>query len=179
MRSGAMRVVAALCCLPLLAIAAPARSATPAQMWDLVRAPDWALTVRSIERLRGPLPAVDGGEPTRPVGQFAVLVFDLTNRSSGARTPRAADFLLAAAGGARFADLAEAAAARAYAIQTGLAPFGDPVPPGGTVTTLALFDIDPTAGLFTLHWLPAADHPIRIDECHCNLPSPTHPQLDG
>jgi hypothetical protein len=179
MRTGAMRVVAALCCLPLLAIAAPARSATPAQMWDLVRAPDWALTVRSIERLRGPLPAADGGEPTRPLGRFAVLVLDLTNQSSQAREPRAADFLLVAAGGARFADLAEAAAARAYAIQTGLAPFGDPVPPGGTVTTLALFDIDPTAGLFTLHWLPAADHPIRIDECHCNLPSPTHPQLDG
>src|SRR5262245_60021647 len=125
MRRGATWVVAVLCCLPLLAAAAPARSATPALMWDEVRAPEWEMTVRSIERLRGPLPAVDGEEPTRPAGQFAVLVFDLTNRSSGARTPQAADFLLVAAGGARFADLAETDAARTYAVQRGLKPFGD------------------------------------------------------
>src|SRR5205814_296381 len=139
-------------------------------------APGWELTVRSIERLRWPLPGADNGQPSRPVGRFAVLVVDLTNRSAEPRTPRASDFLLRSADGGRWVDLANGPAARTYAVKAGLAPFGDPVAPGATVRTVAVFDIDVHAGRLTLVWLPAGERTIRIDECHCNLPSPTHPQ---
>jgi hypothetical protein len=38
-----------------------------------------------------------------------------------------------------------------------------------------VYDIAADAGLgtLTLHFRPATDRPITIDECHCNLPSPS------
>jgi len=53
-----------------------------------------------------------------------------------------------------------------------LAGFGTPIPPGDTMTTLLIFDIDPTAGQLTLHFAPARGQAIVLDECHCALPSP-------
>lgn len=170
-----MRALIVICCLPLLASAATAQSApnTQAQMWDVINAPGWSLMVRSVERLRDPLPGVDGGAVVRPAGQFAVLVFDLTNRSSRAQTPPAADFLLSSADGGRWLDLATMPAATAYAKAHEFAPFGEPVPSGATVRTIALFDIDYHASQLTLNWRPAGERSIRIDECHCNLPIPS------
>jgi hypothetical protein len=176
-----MRALVVICCLPLLASAATAQPApkAQAQMWDVVEAPGWSLMVRSAERLRDPLPGIDGGAVVRPTGQFAVLVFDLTNRSSRAQTPPTADFLLSSAGGGRWIDLAATPAARAYAKAHEFAPFGESIPPGATVRTIALFDIDYHASWLTLNWRPAGDRSIRIDECHCNLPIPSQAGASG
>jgi hypothetical protein len=175
MRAGALRAFIVICCLPLLASVATAQSATTAQarMWDVVEAPEWSLMVRSVERLRDPLPAIDGGAPVRPAGQFAVLVFDITNRTSHVQTPASADFLLSSVDGGRWSDLATTPAARAYAKAQGFVPFGAAISPGATVRTIALFDIDYHASRLTLNWRPSGVTSIRIDECHCNLPMPT------
>jgi hypothetical protein len=71
----------------------------------------------------------------------------------------------------RSVNFGDTSIARTYAGGAGLTPFGDVVPPGATVTTLVLFEIDPRAGQLALRFLPASQ-PIRIDECTCNLPSP-------
>jgi hypothetical protein len=178
MRFGAVPVVAVLFCLPLLTVAAPARSAETVRMWDLVRAPGWDLTVRSVERRVDPLPAADGGAAVRPSGRFAVFVVDLTNRATRPQAPRSGDFVLWSAEGRRSDNLADTPAARIYAAATDLTPFGDPIAPGATVTTVVLFDVDARAGRLTLRFVPA-NQPIQIDECKCNLPSPLRSVTDG
>jgi hypothetical protein len=171
MRRGAIRILAALCCLPLVTIAVPAHAAPTATMWQIVRSPEWDLNVRSIERRTDPLPAAGGREPVRPVGRFALFVVDLTNRTERPLAPQSGDFVLWSAEGVRSLNLGEMPAARTYATDAGLTPFGDPIAPGATVTTVVAFDIDAHAGRLTLRFLPA-NRTVRIDECHCNLPSP-------
>ncbi|HET8524240.1 MAG TPA: hypothetical protein VFL82_13475 [Thermomicrobiales bacterium] len=185
MRSGAVRALVVILvgclCLPLLTGGATAQSAATAQaqMWDVVDAPGWSLMVRSVERLRDPLPGVDHGTVVRPAGQFAVLVVDLTNRTSRPQMPPTADFLLSSANGGRWVDLAETPAARAYARTNGFTPFGEVIPAGKTVRTIALFDINFHASRLTLHWRPSGERSIRIDECHCNLPIPSQFSSSG
>jgi hypothetical protein len=140
-------------------------------MWDLVRAPEWDLTVRSVERRLDPLPALDGNGPVQARGRFAIFVVDLTNRTSRPQEPQASDFVLWSAKGRRWLNLGGTPAARAYAGGAGLTPFGDVIMPGATATTVVLFDVDTRAGQLILRFVPA-DQPIRIDECKCNLPSP-------
>lgn len=166
----AISIVAILCCWPLLTVAVSARSAETVRMWDLVRAPAWELTVRSVERRLDPLPGVNGA-PVRAKGRFAILVVDLTNRTPRAQAPKPGDFVLGSAEGRRWDNLGETPVARAYAADAGLRPFGETVAPGATVTTVVLFDIDAQAGRLTLQFVPASQ-PIEIDECKCNLPSP-------
>jgi hypothetical protein len=178
MRIGAIRVLVALCCLPLLTVAIPAHAAPTATMWQLVRSPAWDLNVRSIERRTDPLPAVVGEAPVRPEGRFAVVVVDLTNRTDRPLAPRPDDFVLWSAEGVRSLNLGETPAARTYAADAGLTSFGDPIAPGATATTVIVFDIDAHAGRLTLRFLPA-DRTIRIDECHCNLPSPIRTMTGG
>src|SRR5262249_39340767 len=112
MQLGAIRVLAALCCLPLLTTAIPAHAAPTATMWQIVRSPVWDLNVRSIERRTDPLPAVDGQAPVRPVGRFALFVVDLTNRTDRLLAPQTGDFVLWSAEGARSLNLGELPAAR-------------------------------------------------------------------
>jgi hypothetical protein len=170
MNVGAIRAIVLLCCLPLLAVAAPTRSAPSARLWDLVRSAEWELTVRSVERRPDPLSGSDGAV-VRPDGRFAVFVVDLTNRTGRPLAPESEDFALRTAEGDRAANLAATPAARAYAVGAGFLPFGDPVPPGGTVTTVVVFEIAGDAGNLILLFRPARTA-IRIDECRCNLPSP-------
>jgi hypothetical protein len=135
-------------------------------MWDLVRSSEWDVTVRGVERRRDPLPGPDGVS-VRPVGQFVV---DLTNQTPRLLSPRPGDSVLRSAEGLRSVNLGDTPIGRTYASAAGLTPFGDVVPPGATVTTLVLFEIDPRAGQLALRFLPASQ-PIRIDECTCNVPS--------
>jgi hypothetical protein len=178
MRLGAIRALAALCCLPLLTIAIPAHAAPSATMWQIVRSPAWDLNVRSIERRSDPLPAIAGQAPVRPAGRFALFVVDLRNRTDRPLAPQSGDFVLWPAAEAPSLNLGELPAARAYAAAAGLTPFGDPIAPGATVTTVVVFDIDAHAGRLTLRFLPA-NRTIRIDECHCNLPSPVRTVTNG
>ncbi len=175
MRYRVVGLICALCCFSILAgaVTAHAEVTTQARMWDVVQAPVWQLTVRSVERLRGPLPSVDGRAPTRPDGQFAVLVFDLKNVSSKPQVPQSNDFVLKSSEGGRWPDIANTAPAQFYAVANGFQPFGREVEPGETVTTIAVFDIEFTSTQLVLDWLPAGNRTIRIDECHCNLPSPS------
>src|SRR4051794_7435032 len=124
MRYRVIGLMCALCCFSVLAGAVTAHSevSSQARMWDVVQAPDWHLTVRSVERLRGPLPGVNGDAPSRPTGQFAVMVFDLTNVSSKPQVPQTNDFVLRSSEGSRWPDLAKSAPAHAYAIANGFAP---------------------------------------------------------
>jgi hypothetical protein len=170
MRLGVLRAIATICCLPLLAITVTAQTTSSAQMWDLVRSPVWDLTVRSVERSFEPLPAADG-TLVRPAGQFALFAVDLTNRTDRPLAPRPDDFALWTAGGIPTVNLTGTPAARTHAAAGDRAPFGDIVPPGATVTTILVFDVEPRAGRLTLYFLPAGQ-PIRIDECKCDLPSP-------
>jgi hypothetical protein len=168
-------LICALCCFSVLAGAVTAHSevSPEARMWDVVQAPSWQLTVRSVERLRGSLPGVNGGAPSRPTGQFAVLVFELRNLSSEPQVAQASDFVLRSSEGNRWPDLANRTPAQAYAIANGFAPFGGEIGSGETETSVAVFDIEFTATQLVLDWLPAGNRSIRIDECHCNLPSPS------
>jgi hypothetical protein len=170
MRNGRFVALALLCCLPLLTLAVPVRSAPRARMWDLVRSPAWDLTVRSVERRVDPVMTPDG-VLVRPAGRFAIFRIDLTNRTSTSLAPQAADFVLRTADGARPHNLTDAPAARSLALAADLTPFGPPISPGATATTVLLFDLDAHSGHLTLHFLPA-NQPIQIDECKCNLPSP-------
>jgi|SRR5215211_7793658 hypothetical protein len=171
MRSRAVPVLIVLCCLPLVTVAASARSAETVRMWDVVRSPEWDLTVRSVERRLDPLPGVEGGAAVRPSGHFAIFRIDLTNRTDRPLAPQPRDFVLGSADGMRWVNLGGTPVVRAYAGGTGLTPFGDVVAPGATATTVVVFDIDAGAGRLTLRFVPAGQ-PIRIDECKCNLPSP-------
>jgi hypothetical protein len=155
-------IVLALLCLPLLTVAIPAQSTEQARMWDIVRSPSWDLTVRSVERTN---------EPLQATATIAVFRIDLTNRTTGTLTPRADDFVLLSSNGGRSSNRADTAEARTFMVETGVTRFGDAVPPGVSITTLLLFDIDRHAGRLTLAFLPARET-IRIDECKCNLPSP-------
>jgi hypothetical protein len=172
-----LRIVLALLWLPLATAVTPARVADQPRMWDVVQAPDWALTVRSVERRSEPLPAVDGAQPARPDGHWALFVVDLTNRTSRSLAPEAGDFVLWSTEGGPAANLAASTLGRVYAATAGLTPFGEAVPPGATATTLVLFDIDVSASRLTLDFLPAGTT-IQIDECKCDLPSPVR-ELDG
>ena len=163
-------IVLLLLWVPLLTTLAPVRGADQALLWDVVESPKWELTVRSIERRREPLPA-GGGQTVRPAGHWALFVVDLTNRTSRPLAPEAGDLVLRTGRGAASINLAASGYGRAYAVSAGLTPFGEAVPPGATITTLALFDIDGQAGRLTLDFRPAGTS-IRIDECKCDLPSP-------
>jgi len=178
MRLGAIRVLAALCWVPLVTIAIPAHAAPTARMWEIVRSPAWDLNVRSIERRTDPLPAAVGEAPVRPVGRFALFVVNLTNRTDRPLAPQPGDFVLWSAEGLRSLNLGETPAARTYATDAGLTSFGNPIAPGATVTTVVVFDIDAHAGRLTLRFVPA-NRAIRIDECHCNLPSPVRTVTTG
>lgn len=177
MRTGVVAIFATLICLQLVVVAAPARSAPDARMWEVVRSDEWDLTVRSVERQLDPL-ASDDGKLVRPQGSFAIFAIDLANRSGRPLTPKSDDFVLMSSDGDRSVNLAALPIAQALAFAKGRSPFGDVIPPGATVTTIILFDIDPDAGRLTLHFRPAT-HQIRIDECKCNLPSPVRTLSGG
>jgi hypothetical protein len=164
-------LLAVVCCLPLLTLVHPAQSRATAGLLETVQSRDWALEVRGVERRVDPLPAVDGADVVRANGRFVVLLIDLTNRSDRTLTPDATDFLLHANDDRSSLNFASVPAARELAIDKGYLPFGDPIAPGATTQTILLFDINPFAGLLTLDFLPASTT-VRIDECHCNLPSP-------
>lgn len=166
-----LRIILTLLWLPLTTAVMPARGESQPRMWDLVRSLEWDSTVRSVERRIAPLPAQDAAQPVRPNGHWALLVVDLTNRTSRSLAPEAGAFVLESAAGSRSLNLAASEHGRAYATILGLTPFGNALPPGATVATLVLFDIAADAGRLTLHFLPA-NQPIRIDECKCDLPSP-------
>src|SRR5688500_7875744 len=114
MRVRAIRVFAALCCLPLLAGVAPSRSAPRAPMWDLVRAAEWDLTVRGVERRIDPLTTA-AGTLVRPDGHFALLAVDLTNRTEHPLAPTPGDFVPWFAEGGRSDNLADSPVARTHA----------------------------------------------------------------
>lgn len=169
-----IRALALLCLLQLLAGAVmTAYSAPSARMWDLVRSPAWDLTVRSVARSSEPLVTPDG-QLLRPAGQFAIFVVDLTNRAHQAQPPRAEDFALWTARGVRALNLTAAPVTSSYAAAAGRTPFDAPVPPGATVTTVLLFQINPRASRLTLEFRPSG-RSIGIDECKCDLPSPVRP----
>jgi hypothetical protein len=176
-RTAAFGALSALFIFSALAVAAPAQGEPVATMWQVVHAPRWDVMVRSIERRSDPF-VLPGGESARPSGTFAIFVVDLTNLGTEPTAPAAADFVISDSSGQRWTNLATTPAGRDYATAAGLVPFGDPVAPGATVSTIALFDIKPHAGLLVMHYLPA-DRSIRIDECHCNLPVPVKPVLSG
>lgn len=166
MRSRATCLLLALICLPLLTIALPTQAAPSAKMWDVVHTRDWDLVVRSIERQSGIFPATNDS-----TDRIAVLVVDLTNRSSNPRGIIASDFSLTTTSGVRFVNLTAATASRDYASSRGLSPVDTEVAPGATMTTALLFVIPFDSGRFTLRFAPTRTA-IKIDECHCNLPSP-------
>jgi hypothetical protein len=178
MRSRATCLLLGILCLPLLTIALPTQAAPSAKMWDVVHARDWDLVVRSIERQSGIFPASSNVES--PSDRIAVLVIDLTNRTSIARQFDASDFSLATSNGVRFVNLTAATAGQDYTVGRGLSPLETAVEPGATMTTGLLFAIPFDSGRFTLRFAPARTA-IEIDECHCNLPSPVRAieRVDG
>jgi hypothetical protein len=156
----------ALLCLPVLTIALPTQAAPSAKMWDVVHTRDWDLVVRSIERQSAIFPATNDS-----TDRIAVLVIDLTNRTSSPRQIDASNFSLATSNGVRLVNLTAAKASQDYMIGRGLSPMDIAVAPGATISTALLFVIPFDAGRFTLRFAPAHTS-IEIDECHCNLPSP-------
>jgi hypothetical protein len=174
MRLSMFRLIPVLVVLPLFASIAPANGAPVTTMWQVVQTPSWDLMVRSVERVSDPVIGPDGAT-TRPAGRFAVFVIDLTNRSGRPLTPNPEDFALTVADGSSPVDLTTSSMAGTLAAERGVTALGAPIPPGQSARTLLLFDIEADAGLgtLTLHFRPAANRPIRIDECHCNLPSPS------
>jgi hypothetical protein len=174
-----MRFVALLIGLTVFAGAAPARSVEVAHMWDLVESPSWTVMVRSVERLSAPIPSAGSDYSTPPTGRIAVFMIDLTNREDGPVAPSARDFILSVEDGSLVVSLTSSEAAAVLSDDRGATVFGTPIQPHETIRTLLLFDIDAHAGRLVLRFLPAPSTPIQIDECHCNLPSPTHPWMTG
>jgi hypothetical protein len=154
--------------LPMLTLLRPAHSRAIVGLLQTVESPQWALTVRGVERSADPLP---GEAPVHPKGRFLVLLVDLTNRGSSATAPAANDFRLRGDDGRGWLNLASLPNARNLAVGKDFSPFGDPVAAGETARTILVFDIPVEAGRFTLDFEPARTG-VRIDECHCNLPSP-------
>jgi len=156
--------------LLLIIPGAPEGRRAAAGLLEPVSVAGWEVTVRGVTRLSESLPVSDSGETLVPDGRFLLLLVDLKNQASVGREPNAGDFRLIDPEGRVVMNVADHGAARTYARQSGRSSFGATIEPGERVETILLFDVAPESGLF--HLEVAGVGLIRIDECHCNLPSP-------
>lgn len=165
------RLMLVLTAVVLLVIpGAPEGRRAAAGLLEPVSIAGWEVTVRGVTRLSEPLPVSESGERLTPNGRFLLLLVDIENQADASRAPEASAFRLVDPDGRTAANVADQAAAWTFAVQPDRSPFGAAIEPGERVETILLFDVTPESGLF--HLEVAGVGLIRIDECHCNLPSP-------
>jgi hypothetical protein len=167
-------IVIAILGLPLLTGAAPAPTTRAARLGDPVRSATWQIVVRSLERR--PIALGAAGATVAESEAGVLIVVDVTNLTSRPLTPRASDFALRSATGRVFPNRTDAMESRGFAFGESPRRFNTPIAPGATMTAHLVFAIALETGPLTLRFAPAWSQPVRLDECHCNLPSPTDPR---
>jgi len=155
---------------PAKPTAAPVPTATPAppptpvpqlKIGDTLEIKNWRVKVLEVQRVPGDLVWSQFGNKTPAIGEWFIVIVELTNTGAENFTLNTWDFELRTAAGATVKHTTEGAA-YAYPAFKKMVGLGKQIPPGATVATPLLYDIAKGTQGISLVFAQAKDKPIDV-----------------
>lgn len=126
-----------------------------AKIGDVVKIDDWELVVNKVEKLGSELAYTDFGNIQQASGNWLIVDITLHNKGKQPRKVEPFNFIIVDSSATEYEHYTNPVLASLYATKNQRVFLSNPIVPGGSIQSLLIFDVSPSASGFTLKFTPS------------------------